>query len=345
MLHGGDIFRNPGIILDYSVNTNPLGMPAPVRDALIRHVDDYGRYPDPLCGDLRSALARSEGLSEEQICCGNGAADLIFRLCLAVRPRHTLICAPAFSEYERAALLAGSRVSRHTLREENDFSLTESFIGSITADVDMVMLCNPNNPTGKIIPPVLLEGIRDHCRARNILLMADECFLPFTAGTSLAASFGKAGASPLAVLRAFTKTYSLAGIRLGYLLSNDTALVAAVMDTGQAWSVSAPAQYAGLAALEIPSWIEEARRLTGEERPPLVRGLRALGLRVIEGEANFILFRSETPLLEPLIRRGILIRGCGNFYGLDAAWYRIGVKKHEQNALLLAALEEVLHAR
>jgi threonine-phosphate decarboxylase len=347
MLHGGDIFRNQGIILDYSVNTSPLGMPPAVREAIISHVAEYEHYPDPLCGSLRAALALHEGVPEEQLCCGNGAADLIFRLCLAYRPRHVLICAPTFSEYERAALLSGARVSRHVLLEENDFALTGAFINSITADVDMVMLCNPNNPTGKLIPPALLDSIREHCRAQKTLLMVDECFLPFTGEASLTASPGgpPAAAPSLVILKAFTKTYSLAGLRLGYLIADSAEFIAAIMDTGQAWSVSAPAQYAGLAALQVPSWIADARRLIAEERRFLTAELRALGLRVIDSEVNYILFQSETPLLDALIARGILIRTCGSFYGLDNAWYRIGVKKHEYNEQLLSALREALHAR
>jgi threonine-phosphate decarboxylase len=345
MLHGGDIFRNPGIILDYSVNTSPLGMPPAVRDAIIGHVADYEHYPDPLCGSLRAALARFEGVPEEQLCCGNGAADLIFRLCLAARPRHVLICAPTFSEYERAALLSGGRVSRYVLREEDDFSLTRAFIDSITTDVDMVILCNPNNPTGKLIPPLLLDRILDHCRSQNALLMVDECFLPFTGAASLAASFNTKYAPALIILKAFTKTYSLAGLRLGYLLADSAELVARIMDTGQAWSVSAPAQYAGLAALEVPAWVTDARALITGERRFLTGELRSLGLRVIDSEVNYILFRSETPLFDALAARGILIRTCGSFYGLDSTWYRIGVKKHAQNEQLLSALQEALHAR
>jgi threonine-phosphate decarboxylase len=349
MLHGGDIFRNKGIILDYSVNISPLGMPPLVREAIISHVSDYEHYPDPVCAGLRDALSLHEGVPEEQICCGNGAADLIFRLCLASRPRHVLICAPTFSEYERAALIAGGKVSRHTLKEEDDFSLTEDFINSITADIDMVVLCNPNNPTGKLIAPALLDSILTRCRAQKALLMVDECFLPFTTAPSLTASFTTAfnpgGSGPLVILKAFTKTYSLAGLRLGYLLSDSAELVQSIMDTGQAWSVSAPAQYAGIAALQVPSWIPDARALISEERRFLTAALRALGCRVIDSEVNYILFHTETPLLDALIKRGILIRTCESFYGLDSNWYRIGVKKHEQNEQLVSALGEALHAR
>jgi threonine-phosphate decarboxylase len=348
MLHGGDVFRNQGIVLDYSVNTSPLGMPPLVRDAILSNVDDYEHYPDPLCAALRKAISLREGIAEELICCGNGAADLIFRLCLALRPRRVLLCAPTFSEYERAALLSGGSVSRHILSEKNDFALTDAFTDSIAGDVDMVILCNPNNPTGKLIPPALLESILERCRAQKALLMVDECFLPFTGAPSIVSSLGKNSKNDfpsLAVLGAFTKTYSMAGLRLGYLFLDSAKLSAKVMDTGQAWSVSAPAQYAGLAALQNPSWITDAARLIKEERRFLSTELRSLGLRVIDGDANYILFRSDTPLFEALKTRGILIRTCESFYGLDNNWYRCGIKKHEYNIQFISALEEALHAR
>jgi threonine-phosphate decarboxylase len=327
-------------MLDFSVNTNPLGMPGAVRDAIRDHVDDYARYPDALCGELRAALARHEGVSEEAICCGNGAADLIFRLCLALRPRHTLITAPAFSEYERAALLAGSRVSRHVLRAENDFTLEPAFLDDISGGVDLVMLCNPNNPTGRLVESALLTAILERCRETGARLVVDECFLPFTHAPSLAGN----AAPHLAVLKALTKTYSLAGIRLGYLIAGDSSLAAKIMDTGQAWSVSAVAQYAGCAALKIPAWVDEARRLIEAERPRIMAELRAFGCTAVNSDANFILFRCETPLLLPLIERGILIRTCDSFHGLDGGWYRAGIKRRDENDRLLAALRAILGA-
>jgi threonine-phosphate decarboxylase len=342
MLHGGDIFRNQGIRLDFSVNTTPLGMPDAVRAALVSRIDDYGRYPDPLCQELREAFSRAENVPAERIVCGNGAADLIFRLCLAYRPKHTLICAPAFSEYGRAALLAGSRITRHVLRGEDGFMLTETFLDDFSGGVDLVMLCNPNNPTGKLLAPALLEKILAKCRAQNALLMIDECFLPFTGAAPFRDHFDDRCPGSLAILGALTKTYSLAGIRLGFLLADSAEFAAKIMDTGQAWSVSAPAQYAGLAALGIPEWIAEARKIIDAERPWLEAELRALGFTAVESAANFILFRTETPLLGPLKKRGILIRTCGSFPGLDNAWYRIGIKKHGDNAELVAALRNIL---
>jgi threonine-phosphate decarboxylase len=279
------------------------------------------------------------GIPEDRICCGNGAADLIFRLCLVRKPRLALICAPSFSEYGRAVTLSGGRVILHRLKESGGFALDSRILEQIRQDIDMVFLCNPNNPTGRLIDPPLLAEIVRRCRKFNILLVVDECFLPFTHARSLMEDLGPS----LVVLRAFTKTFSLAGLRIGYLLAEDGALINAVAGTGQCWSVSAPAQTAALAALGCMSWLEQSRNIIETERPFLAGELRGLGFTVFDSDANFLLFRSELPLLYSLIAKGIFIRNCGNFNGLDERYYRICVKQRVQNERLITALREVLH--
>jgi threonine-phosphate decarboxylase len=347
MLHGGDIYGykdlmemdRKGLFLDYSVNTNPLGMPDPVKDALKAHVEEYQRYPDPSCRALRAALSLHEGVSEEQICCGNGAADLIFRICLAQKPRRALVCAPAFSEYERAVALAGGAAVLHHLKEEEGFALTRRYLDDLVPGLDMAFLCNPNNPTGGLIDPALLSEILRRCRELRILLVMDECFLPFTDARSLAADAGPY----LVVLKAFTKTFAMAGLRLGYALGPDSAFTETLAGTGQSWSVSAPAQIAALAALQCLPHLEQSRVVIKTERPYLIRKLRELGFTVFNSDANFVFFRSELPLVHGLMERGILIRDCSSFHGLDGRYYRCCVKQREQNTMFINALKEALH--
>ncbi|MHC6202049.1 pyridoxal phosphate-dependent aminotransferase [Breznakiellaceae bacterium SP9] len=347
MLHGGDIYGNSNVIemkrsgefLDFSINTNPLGMPEAVKAAIREHIDDFEQYPDPHCRLLRAALSRTERVGEDQICCGNGAADLIFRLCLARRPKQALVCAPTFSEYERAVTLADGTVQIYLLREHDGFALTERFLEALHPQLDMVFLCNPNNPTGRLIETALLEQIIRFCRTFEILLVLDECFIPFTRARSLSANEWPG----IVVLKALTKTFSLAGLRIGYILSYDKALIKTVADTGQYWAVSTPAQVAALSALECLPWLEQSVALIEEERPFLTEQLRGLGLRVFDSDANFLLFQSKYALLNKLLAKGILIRDCDSFTGLGAHYYRCCVKQRAQNERLLAALKEVLH--
>ncbi|MDR2899852.1 MAG: aminotransferase class I/II-fold pyridoxal phosphate-dependent enzyme, partial [Clostridiales bacterium] len=149
--HGGDIYTNPNVSMDFSVNTNPLGMPDEVTDALITRVCEFERYPDTKCAELISKISRHENIPVAQILCGNGAADLIYRLCTATLPKTALLCAPTFSEYERALRSVGCEISYHELKEEDGFDVTDDITKKFNAGLDILFLCNPNNPTGRLI--------------------------------------------------------------------------------------------------------------------------------------------------------------------------------------------------
>jgi len=340
--HGGELYSQ-AVELDFSVNVNPLGAPETVRRAVERSAALLGRYPDPRCRELRAALARFEDVPQTHILCGNGAAELIFSYCAAARPKKALIPEPTFSEYEAALEAVGCAVRRFPLDAEKDFALTEGFLEELArTDADLVVLCNPNNPTGRLIPPALLDEILEVCGARGIRLFVDECFLDLAEGAR--SLKGRLADCPnLFLLKAFTKSFAMAGLRLGYGLCADGALLSAMSRTVQPWNVSLPAQLAGTAALEDPDFLPRARRVIAEQRPALARGLSALGLRVVPSDANFLLFWADRELKQPLLDRGILIRDCSNFPGLGAGWYRPAVKLPQENARLLAALKEVLY--
>ena len=339
--HGGDIYGNPGVTLDFSVNTNPIGMPEEVRNALISRADEFMRYPDPECRELCAAIAKVEGVPSDWVLCGNGAADLIYRLCYAARPREALVCAPTFSEYERALGQTGCRVSRHIMTADDGFAMTDAIAERLVPGLDILFLCHPNNPTGRLIPADLMDRVISRARRNGTLVIVDECFLDFTGGASVKSYLAETPG--LAVLKAFTKIYAMAGLRLGYILTSDGMLKSKTEKTGQCWSVSVPAQIAGAAALTSEGWVSTTRRLIAEERGYLSVNLMALGITVFPSDANFLLLRLERPLYEPLLQKGILIRKCGNFKGLDGAYYRIGVKTREDNKRLIQAAAEVLH--
>lgn len=340
--HGGDC-RGRRVELDFSVSLNPLGPPPAARAAAARAAELLDRYPDPRCGELRAAIARYEGVPEEHILCGNGAAELIFSYAAALRPRRALIPEPTFSEYGRALRASGCEVLSFLLHPEEDFALTGAFPEALErSGADLAVLCDPNNPTGRLIPGEILRETVWLCQDKGIRLFVDECFLELTqAERSLKGLLD--GWPGLFLLKALTKSHALAGARLGYGLCADEALLAAMSQTVQPWNVSLPAQMAGTAALGEAGYVERAREVVAQQRELLARELTALGLRVVPSDANFLLFRSGTELKEPLLERGILIRDCQNFPGLGAGWYRAAVKLPEEDARLLAALREVVH--
>ena len=348
LIHGGDargfLARYGKTPLDFSANVNPLGVPQAVRDALCHAAQDADRYPDPLCRDLRAAIAKSEGLTPDRVFCAAGAAEIIYRLAAALKPKRALIPAPTFSEYALALAGQGCEVERYWLRDEDDFTLTPAILPQLRAGIDLMFLCNPNNPTGSVIDPDLMTEILKRCAVHHIRLVVDECFLGFTSRpethtlTPMLAQYQN-----LLLLKAFTKLYGMAGVRLGYCLSDDLVLLRRLYQAGPPWNVSSLAQQAGIAALGAQDYLDESRAIVAAERPRLHAALAALGLRVIPGEANYVLFFSSTPrLLEKLCQKGILIRDCANFEGQGDGWYRIAVRTPSENDRLLAALEACL---
>lgn len=338
--HGGNTYAYDRVLLDFSVNLNPLGMPEEIISAVREHAAEYDAYPDTKCRALRRAVARREQLPESQLVFGNGAADLIIRLCGALKPQKALVAAPTFSEYESAVLQSGGEVVRFALDEAEDFKVTEAYAAAVTPDVDMVFLCNPNNPTGRLVEDDVVEALLEACRRQHAWLVIDECFLSFTVGRSAVRLLGTY--DRLLILRAFTKMYSMAGLRLGYLICADAAAAAAVEAYGQSWSVSTPAQVAGVAAMALTEHPAKTRAFVREERAWLAEALEQLGLKVYPADGNFILFRSVPELWQKAMDRGIMLRSCANFVGLDARYYRIGIKSREKNQQLLTVLAEIL---
>ena len=339
--HGCDVYRHKGIRLDFSANLNPLGMPPMVRRALVEQVDSFQRYPDPHCRALRAKLAAYHGVNAEQVLCGNGAADLIFRICACLRPGLALVSAPTFSEYERAVLVHGGQVKHHWLSRTQQFDLDESVLDAITPEVNLVFLCSPNNPTGRLIATDLLARVAQRCQKTGSMLVLDECFIDFTRGESMLSQLGNY--PNLLILRAFTKMYALAGLRWGYLLSGDVKLLQRIASFGASWSVSGPAQEAGLAALAEEGWIARTRAYVSSERALLSEKLESLGLRVLPGEANYLLVKARQPLYRSLLQSGILVRDCGNYSGLDSGFIRVAVRPRGESEELLRALRELLH--
>ena len=342
--HGGEVYETPGL-LDFSANINPLGTPPAVKKAVEAALPLLSQYPDPYCRELVAAISDYENIPKEQILCGNGAAELIFSLCQALRPEKALLLAPSFSEYESALRSVGCRVERWRLPEEQGFALTEDFLEALDQfDGSLLMLCNPNNPTGQVIERGMMERILSACRRKGIFLFVDECFLDLTeGGEALTLKGALSGQANLLLLKAFTKSYGMAGLRLGYCLSGNSHLLERMGRSVQAWNVSLPAQLAGAAAFKEQAFLNRARAIIHAQRPILAAEMERLGLTVIPSRVNFLLFYSERELRGPLLERGIQIRSCANYPGLTEGWYRAAVKLPEENQRLLTAMEEILH--
>ncbi|WP_455486828.1 pyridoxal phosphate-dependent aminotransferase, partial [Clostridium sp.] len=296
LTHGGDIYTYNEMFkreaLDYSANINPLGMPRGVKEALIESIDSWINYPDPLCRELKSDLADNENVDNEYIILGNGAADIIFRLVYALKPKKAIVLAPTFSEYEEALTSVECKVQYHYLKEEDGFLLRDDFIECISDEIDMVFICNPNNPTGELVSIELLEKILKRCREKDVMLVMDECFNDFIEEPEryTMKNYLKENKN-LFILKAFTKIYAMAGLRLGYGLSSDERLLKKMTSVSQPWAVSIPAQIAGVQALKEKEYLKKTEELIRKESNYLKEALRKLNMKIYGSKANYIFFK------------------------------------------------------
>lgn len=342
-VHGGDLYGRD-VRLDFSANTNPLGTPDSVRRAVADSAASLNQYPDPYCRKLVAALSDFEQVPAEYILCGCGAAELIFSYCTAARPRRALELAPTFSEYACALEAAGCSMERYVLSREDGFALGPDFLRFLRGGSwDALFLCNPNNPTGRTIDPDLLAEIAETCREKGMRLFVDECFLDLSDGGRDLSLKDCLGSEPgLFLLKAFTKSYGMAGLRLGYCLSADSALLSAMGRSVQPWNVSLPAQAAGTAALGERAFLARTREVIRTERQWLRERLEKLDILVCPSQANYLLLYSSVPLYGKLLESGILVRDCANYHGLGPGWCRIAVKRREENEALINALRRIL---
>ena len=330
--HGGDVYRNP-IEYDFSINVNPLGMPLASIQAAHEGIVLTGRYPDYRAEQLCRAIAKAQNIPADRIIPGNGAAELLYALGQTI-PGKALAIAPTFTGYAEAVAAGGGEMSY----AGNEQELIEKLDDSIR----LVFLCNPNNPTGTLFTREQILRVLAKAEAMQAYVCVDECFLPFLEEEASYSMLPYLAKHPrLLVLRAFTKIYCMAGLRLGYLACGDTELQSRIRAKLQPWNTSIPAQLAGIAALSDTEYLAKTRENLQAERAYLVPRLRELVAEVYDGYGNFLLFRYEPDLKEQMLEVGVLIRACGDFEGLDDTYFRIGIRSHSENQEFIRRLVRV----
>ena len=339
--HGGDIYTYKDM-LDFSVNINPLGTPERVIAAAKRGVECAAVYPDSRCRKLRGKLAGKQGIGEDSYIFGNGAAEIIYTLVLAEKPKRALIPVPAFSEYEQALKSVGCEIIYYYTKENNCYCIDDNFLSELEEDIDIIFLCSPVNPSGHMIDKELLQQAADICEKSGIRMVLDECFTEFLDAPEKYSMIDESKKyRQLFILRAFTKIYAMPGLRLGYGISSDQNLLERMEQMRQPWSVSVPAQEAGTAALDEEEYVGKARQVITAERNYLEAELKGMGIKFISSDVNFILLYTEINLFSEMKKRSILIRNCENYRGLGEGWYRIAVRMHEDNLCLINALKDI----
>jgi len=350
--HGGNLRRlsslaglPPGEILDFSANINPLGPPEWLRPVISGTIGSLVHYPDPeATGVIKSAAARYD-ISEKEILAGNGSTELLYLVPRACGAKRAVIPVPAYADYERSCGLAGIPVKKIFLSAERRFKPDTDFLGAVLEGNDLVLLGRPNNPTGVSWDA---ERVRELAvRNPSVTFVADEAFADFVEGMD---RLVQRRPKNLIVLLSLTKFFAVPGLRLG-LVAADAGLIERIRGLMPPWSVNTLAQAVGDRALLDIDYAERTRSFVKAARERLSAGLDSLGrLTVYPGEANFLLVRIESGpdasvIAEKLLARGIAIRVCDNFDGLDGRFFRVAVRTEAENARLCDALSEVLSGR
>ena len=346
-IHGGDIYSRQ-IRLDFSVNGNPLGMPDAAVQAIHEAVQHVGEYPDITAAALTGAVSRmlsgecGREIPKEYLLFGNGASELFLTVVHALKPQNIVIPVPSFYGYEYAAEAAGSHIKYVYLPENAGFCPGQELLQALTPDTELLFLANPNNPTGQLMKVEYLHQLLEYCRQQGTVVVLDECFMELceTDREQPKSMLGEIGQyENLLLVRAFTKSFAMPGVRLGYLVCSNVELREKIHRQLPEWNLSVFAQRAGVACAEqSEQYLRDTVEYVKNEREYLRKGLEALGIRVVSGEADFLLLHTTQPIYDRLLAKGILIRNCENFRGLGAGYYRIAVKKHEENELLLQEL-------
>ncbi len=348
--HGGDVYhlaRTLGLkladLLDFSANINPLGFPPGIPAALQEALGEIVHYPDRRCLELRRELAAYHQFGDDQILMGNGSTELIYLVARALAPRQALIVAPAFSEYEHALAAARVPLAFQVTTEAHNFTLDRPLDPK---GADLVFLANPASPSGVLLAPEILVETAARLDAAGVYLLLDEAFIDFVEEASLKTLLDRF--PHLLILRSFTKFFGIPGMRLGCLLAAPELIhrLAAVQEP---WSVSTLAQAMGRACLQDHDYMARSRALVSQERQHLLAGLKALpGLQPFPSAVNYLLVKINRPdwtaasLQKALLAHKVVIRDASNFRGLDARYFRLAVRRREENQQLLAALRRLL---
>ncbi len=358
MLHGGEIYDKQ-IEMDFSVSLNPYPCPEDVKDALRRAISDVDKYPDMSQRNFREAAARAEGVDASCVIGGNGASELLSAIVLELRPSKVLLPVPSFYGYVHAlGMVRECEVATYQLSEDAGFELTMEFVDDITDDIDLVILGNPNNPTGRCIRKDVLEAVLMRCKEVGAAVIVDECFYKLSEGAITgngvldAAEIASARAylneyDNLYVVDAYTKLFSIPGVRVGFCLTQPSNIESLRRFLPE-WNMSAFAEAAGVACAEIlargsadsctaENYIQKSLDMIRKQREYLTSGLLKKGIKVFCSDTNFLLL-SGSNLYEELLERHILIRDCSTFEGLPKGYYRIAVKDHASNERLIDTL-------
>lgn len=352
-VHGGNIEElsrkfnlDKEKLIDFSANINPLGVNEKVKKAIINALDKVEKYPDITYYNLKSDISNFEGINYNNLVLGNGAAEIIFNLVRAVSPKKVLIPAPTFSEYEEASLSINSSIEYYYLKEEKNWNIDEEILGLINEDIDIVFICNPNNPTGVITKKEMLLNIIEKAKETKTIVAIDESFLDFVKDShkyslvSLLKDYDN-----IFIIKSLTKLFAIPGIRIGYGMSSNVDIINKIQAISVPWNINILAEVAAITSLGDKKYISKSIAYIEEEKNYLYKELCKFNdINVFEPSVNFIMFKilKDIDLKYELMKENVIIRSCSNYNGLNENYYRIAVRTRKENEVFLGTLRKML---
>lgn len=354
IVHGGNLdelsrnFKlNKENLIDFSANINPLGINKRVKDAIINALDEVERYPDITYFNLKSGISDFEGVNYEDLVLGNGAAEVIFNLVRAIKPKKVLIPAPTFGEYEEAVLSVDSNIEYYYLKEDNNWIIDEDIINYINYDIDMIFICNPNNPTGTLTKKEVIINIARKALITNTIVAIDESFLDFVRdGERYSVINLLKEYNNIFIIKSMTKLFAIPGIRIGYGICKNKEIISKMELASVPWNINILAEKAALESLKDREYIDKTISYIEEEKEYLYKELIKFNdIKVFNPSVNFIMFKikNNIDLKMELMKENIIIRGCNNYIGLDDSYYRVAVRTREENKNLIIALKKLVN--
>ena len=346
VIHGGLFSQKNSFskILDFSSNISPAGTPIQVKNVIKKHLDKIENYPDIHSSNLLLTLEKYTKLSKSNLIVGNGAIEIIYNFCNTFLSSNTpvLIPIPTFSEYEVVSKLNNAEISFFkTMNLEKNLT---SFILKIPKN-GCIFICNPNNPTGKLISKKNLLYVVKKAKKRNCMVFVDESFIELVPYSNESIISYVKKFDNLFVLRSLTKSFGLPGIRIGYAASSKN-IISILKKIKIPWSVNSLAEYAGISALNNTSHLSKSKQIIKKEYTFLKEKINQIdGFDCINSSTNFILIKTKknsTTLQKKLLQKKILIRDCKNFTGLNSHFIRIAIKSHRDNLKLIKELEKII---
>lgn len=338
-------------IVCFGANVNPLGLSESVKEKLAKNLDLLSSYPDRNYTSLKKVIGNYCRIDPTHVIVGNGSTELISLLIQTRKPKKALILGPTYSEYERELSLVGGMLTYYSLKEADDFHLNiPDFCSKITDGYELVIICNPNNPTSSALHMDELEIILKSCKKSGSFLMIDETYVEFApdvqeiTAMSLVEKYDN-----LAILRGVSKFFAAPGMRLGYGATSNLEFLQSLISLQNPWSLNSLGAFAGELMLQDRPYIKKTRTLIQSERERMYEFLKRFKeLKVYPAYANFILVRILDPcfhssdIFEFLFKKGLMIRDCSTFEQLEGEYFRFCIMRPEDNERLLNGIEEYL---